>query len=40
MTGDGFGQSLADDLRFRLRFRRVRRQTPSWRWPTTAEARA
>ena len=39
MTGDGFGQSLADDLRFLWRLRQLRRQALSWRRPTVEEER-
>ena len=36
---DGFGQSLADDLRSYHRFRRIRLETLMWRKPTDEEAR-
>ncbi|UZK65609.1 hypothetical protein [Sphingomonas sp. M1-B02] len=38
-TDDGFGQSLADDLRFRRRFARLARLPLQWQAPT-ADARA
>ena len=34
---DGFGQSLADDLRFLHRFRQCRRRVIRWRTPTADE---
>jgi hypothetical protein len=37
---DGFGQSLADDLRFLHRFRRCRRRAVTWRTPTADERAA
>lgn len=38
-TAEGFGQSLADDLRFIWRFRRCRRQAVDWRLPGDEERR-
>ncbi len=35
---DGFGQSLADDARFLLRFRAMKRRAIGWREPGKAEA--
>ena len=35
--GDGFGQSLLDDIRFARRFRRLRRTAIAWRVPEAAE---
>ena len=35
----GFGQSLADDARFMLRFRAARRMKITWRKPSWEEAR-
>ena len=37
---DGYGQSLADDLRSASRFRRARREPLLWRRPTPEEAAA
>ncbi|PAX08206.1 hypothetical protein CKY28_11590 [Sphingomonas lenta] len=37
VSSDGFGQSVTDDLRFLLRFRRCRRTPVAWRDPTPAE---
>lgn len=39
-TGDGFGQSMADDIRYLARFRRCRRQRVTWRVPTDDEVAA
>lgn len=39
-TGDGFGQSIADDLRFLHRFRACRRQPIAWREPCDVERKA
>ena len=36
---DGFGQTLAEDLRFLARFRRCRRRATSWREPSAEERR-
>ncbi len=35
---DGFGQSIVDDLRFLLRFRRLRHLRVAWRKPSLTEA--
>lgn len=35
---DGFGQSLADDIRYLRRSRAMRREAIAWRLPTSAEA--
>jgi hypothetical protein len=40
IPSDGFGQSLADDVRFALRFRKCRRRDVVWRVPTWDEGRA
>ncbi|TRW14412.1 hypothetical protein [Glacieibacterium frigidum] len=37
---DGFGQSIADDIRFARNFRLCRRVAIAWRIPTTVEMRA
>lgn len=37
VPADGFGQSLADDLRFLLRFDRCRKIATTWRAPTAEE---
>ncbi|CAN5266298.1 hypothetical protein BH10PSE12_BH10PSE12_08660 [soil metagenome] len=39
-TTEGFGQSMADDIRFVLRFRRCRRITVNWHAPSEEEAKA
>jgi hypothetical protein len=36
-TSDGFGQSFADDLRYRRRFRDCRKRAVSWRTPAPEE---
>lgn len=36
-TGDGFGQSFADDLRFLTRSRACRKRQVTWREPTAKE---
>lgn len=37
---DGFGQSIADDVRYRLNFRGCRKTTVRWRAPTDLEENA
>ena len=37
VSDDGFGQSVADDARFFLRFRAMKRRAISWRKPGEAE---
>ncbi len=37
MAGDGFGQSLLDDLRFYWRFARCRTEAVTWRLPSVGE---